>query len=103
MEAAVGAAFRVTAGGQVARIQHSGNARDIGLEGQVLQVEVQFYVFVERFRHTRGHEHAFSGNGSGRLLGDIQTALQLADVVRVFVQFGPVVRREVLLKTVEAL
>ena len=51
VEAVANAALRVDRAAGVARIHHGGDARDLGAEGQHLQVEHDLEVFVEGFRN----------------------------------------------------
>ena len=60
VEAAALAALRVTARGQIAGEQNRGDAGDIRLERQPLQIEMQLHVLIEGFRHACGH-HEIAG------------------------------------------
>ncbi len=94
VEPVVHSAFRIGARRQIAGVEHGGNARDVGLERQPLQVEVQLHVLVERFRDAGRDHDAFGVHGTGGLLSQRQPALDLADVGFVFIQPGPVARTQ---------
>ena len=78
-------AFRVRPAGEVAREEQRADARDVGLERQREQVELQLDVLVEGLRHAHRHRHVFRRDGRG-LHRNLQATLDLADVGRVVVE-----------------
>ncbi len=44
--------------GEIARVEHRGDARDVRLQGEREQVELDLDVLVERLRHAVRHVHA---------------------------------------------
>src|ERR1700759_2020747 len=88
----------IGAAGKIAGVKNGRNACDIALERQHLQIEVQFDVFVERFRNAGRNHDAFARLGAGGFLGDVEAALDFANVVGVFIETGAVAGSEILLE-----
>ena len=85
-------AFGVSPAGEVARKQQRAHAGDVRLESQRQQIELQFDVLVEGLRHAHRHPHI--GRRDGRSLhGNLQPALDLADVLGVVIEPRAVVGR----------
>ena len=73
-------ALGIRPAGEVAGKQQRADARDVGLEGQRQQIELQLDVFVEGLRHADRHGHIGRRDGRG-LHRNLQPALDLADVL----------------------
>src|ERR1019366_7722698 len=97
VEARGGAAFRIGAGGEIACVESGGDARDVGLERQHLQIELQLDVFVERRGHAVGSLHGRDGGGG--FAGDFQAALDLGNVFEIFVDAVAVSGADVLFES----
>ena len=70
------------------------DARDVRLERQRQQIELQLDVFVEGLRHADRHAHI--GRRDGRSLhGNLQAPLDLADVLRIVVEPRAIGRRSI--------
>ena len=67
------------------RSRAKSSVRDVGLERQGQQVELQLDVLVERLRDPDRHGHVGRGD-RGRLHRDLQPALDLAHVLGIVVQ-----------------
>ncbi len=78
-------AFRVRPAGEVAREEQRADSRDVGLECQREQVELQLDVLVEGLRYAHRHRHVFRRDGRG-LHRNLQATLDLANVGRVVVE-----------------
>jgi hypothetical protein len=87
-------AGRVGAPGQVAREQQRADARDVSLERQRQQIELQLDVLVERLRHTHRHFDVLWRNRRC-LDGNLQAPLDLLHLLRVFVEPQTIARAQV--------
>jgi len=86
---------------QVSREQQRAYARDVRLEGQSHQIELQLNVFIESLGHADRHTH-IGGSNRRSLHGDVQPALNLAYVVRVVVDARAIGRARFGAQTSEA-
>ena len=82
----------IRAQADVARDHQRRYARDVALERERLQIEVQLDVLVERLRDPERHVHG--RRLTGDLRRDLQPALHLADRLEVIVQARTVARRQ---------
>ena len=89
MEPVAHAALRINGAAGVARIHHGGDARDVRLKRQSLQVEHDLEVVVERFGNAHGRIGHFQVFGR-LVLGLLDAALDLAYVVQVIGHAGAV-------------
>ena len=87
------AAFRVRASGEVARVEHRGDAGDVRAERQREQIEVQLDVLVEGLRNPDRDERVWRRGGRG-LCRDLQAPFDLAYILRVLVEAQAIGRIE---------
>src|SRR5215472_8609249 len=76
VEPAVHSALRIGPRSQVARVKDGRYARNVGLESQRLEIEVELYMFVEGFRYAGGRDEAIRVHLACRFLRQFEPPLQ---------------------------
>src|SRR5262249_27819190 len=78
-------AFRIRPAGEITGKEQCADSRDIRLESQREQTELQLDVFIERLRHTDGDSHV--GWCDGRCLHcNLKPAFDLPNIFRILVK-----------------
>ena len=93
-------AFGVSAAGEVAGKEQRAHAGDVGLESQGQEIELKFDVLVESLRHTDRNAQ-IGGRDRRGLHGNLEPALDFADVLRIVVEPRAIGRAGLVAKTRE--
>ena len=103
VEAGVGSALGIVAAGQVAGIQHAGDARDVDLVTPArCRSKCSFTCSSKDFRNAGGNGDVLVGHGAAGVLRDLQAPLDLANVVGAFIDLGAVGAGQILLEAGQA-